>query len=275
MELFKSTRQQVLESYSEAKQSFEMETLPYHSTRQLEGRIVEEGSDTAFLIFQPQEVRFFSYGLGDRIALGPNQVPVTEADTNLAKGSSTNGATDFIIEGFGFHQRGLRIDYDEDMGDNWQPVDTDVVAAVNGERNIYDPGGVVSPPQLQSPYNLEEGILQHLLGLISIVCEWDRKRTKRLGIVDLMPHGGGHSMLRSNGLPTSENRYRVPEGLLWRRDGQPSSEFNVICRLERPLVIPLNLITFPGNEGTDMPAAAYLEIVIRVYGASIGVPTIP
>ena len=274
MELFKTTRQLVLEEYANARQAFEMETLPYHSTRQLMGTVVEVSADVAFLVFQPQEVRFFSYGLGDRIDLGPNQVAVTEADTNLAKGSSTNGATDFVIEGFGFHQRGVRIDYDGDLG-AWTPADVDAVAAVNGERNIYDPGGVISPPQLQSPYNLEEGIVQHMLGLISIVCEWDRKRTKRLGIVDLMPHGGGHSMLRSNGLPTSENRYRVPEGLLWRRDGQPSSEFNVIARLERTLVVPVNLIALPGSQSTDDPARVYLELVMRVYGASVSVPTIP
>lgn len=274
MELFKTTRQKVLESYSEAKQAFEMESLPYHSTRQLIGTVEgETATDNSFLVFRaPQTLRFFSYGLGDQIPLGPNQVNVTEAETNLAKGSSTNGATDYVIEGFGLHQRGTRIQYD-DLG-SYQP-DGNVALACGGERNIYDPGSILSPPQLQSPYNLEEGMFQHLIGLLSIVCEWDRKYSKKLGLVDLMPHGGGASMLRSNGLPTSENRYRVPEGLLWRRDGQPNSEFAAVVTLERDLVVPLNQIALPANETSDVPNYVYLEIVMRLYGVSVSLPTNP
>lgn len=273
MELFQTTRQKVLQAYQEAQQPFEASTQPYHSVRQLVGTVeADNPTDVGFVTFRAnQELRFFSYGLGDRITLGPNQVEVRESETNLAKGGSTNGASDFIIEGLGFHLRGARVQYD-DLG-AWEPSSDYVQGVAGGTINGYDPGSIVFPPQVQAPYLLEQGIIGGLTGLMSLQCEWDRTKYKKLGLVDLLPQAGAQSIMRGNGLPTSENRFRVPEGLIWRRDGQPAGEFAAIIRLERDLVVPINLVALPDNETTDLPTYVYLEVCMRLFGLHVQLPT--
>jgi len=276
MELFQTVRSKMLKAYGEAGQHFTAKTLPYHSTRQLQATIsqVESATATAFALFAAgQELRFFTYGLGDRLTLGANQVPVTEADTNLAKGGSTNGASDFVIEGFGVHARGLRVQYDGTDGWGQNTPGGAALDANNGDVAIYDPAAIIMPPQAQSPFNLEDGLLQHLAPLMSISAEWDRKSVIRLGTLDLMPRAGGGSMLRANGLPTSENRFKVPEGLIWRRDGQPDSEFAFVVKLERSLVVPISLLTLPGGESVTAPEYIYLELVVRLFGLSVELPS--
>ena len=272
-ELFKTVRSKVLEAYSEANTPFVCNTLPYHSTRQLVASVEGNVGDVAFAVFAAgQELRFFSYGMGDPLVLGANQSQARMSDTNLAKSSSTNGASDFIIEGFAMHARGVRVSYPDAAG--WGSPPTGNVALANvGSMNIYDPAAIFAPPQVQSPFNLEDGLLQHLAPLVSVKAEWDQSRTLALGTLDLLPRGGGGSMLRANGLPTSENRFRVPEGLIWRRDGQPDSEFAFVAKLERDLLVPISLVVLPGGSVADVPSAIYVEIVCRLYGLSVTLPS--
>jgi len=108
--------------------------------------------------------------------------------------------------------------------------------------------------------------------LMSLELEWDRKRYEKLGIIDLLPQAGAKSYLRANGQPSAENRYRIPEGYLWRRDGQPDSEFIARARLERPLVVPISLVTPPGGT-VATPTAIYLPLIMRVFGLSVDLPS--
>src|SRR4030042_1415527 len=273
MELFQTVRSKVLSAFEQAQVSFVANTLPHHSTRQLVGVVEQAVDDIAFVVFAAgQELRFFTYGLGDQIQLGPNQVNVTEADTNLAKGLSTNGASDFVIEGFAMLARGIRVAYPDTTG--WgAPPTGNVLDLSNGEVNTYDPAAIVCSPQAQSPFNLEDGLFQHLAPLMSVEAEWDRKTHLRLGTCDLFPQGGAASCLRSHGVPTSDNRFNVPEGLLWRRDGQHDSEFCLTCRLERTLVVPISLVTLPGGEAYDTPSHLYVELVARLFGLSVQLPS--
>ncbi len=90
-----------------------------------------------------------------------------------------------------------------------------------------------------------------------------------MGTLDLFPQGGARSLLRANGLPTSENRYNVPEGFKWGRPGGQDSQLVVRAVLRHPLIVPLNLISPPliSPSGTIVvPTQIDLEIVVRLYG---------
>lgn len=279
--LFQSQRTRALEAYAAAQQPFEASTLPYHSTLQLVGDVAAADAvdDLAFLYFAPgQELRFFSYGIGDQIPWGTSQLRSGESETNIAKALSTNGASDFIIEGLGMSSRALRVSYGATAQATWDagtgPGTGIIRDTLNGLVNIYDPAAIVVPPQCQSPFNLEDGLMQHLLPLLSLSLEWDRDRYNKLGTMDLLPRAGASSYLRSNGVPDSGNRFRLPEGFLWRRDGQPSSEFSAVVKLERGLIVPISLVTLPGaSSGTQLPEHVYLDLTMRVFGLSVKLPT--
>lgn len=281
---FKTQRERLLEAYAKAGQDITCRTIPYHSSAVFEFDVVNFAGASPGVGYavarKNQSVSLFQYGVGDQIFLGgTGNVRATEADTNLGKASSTNGAQDFVIEGVGFHSRGMRVGYAAGTGNLYDgtgtPTDPDVVLALNGDLPIYDPAATNMPPQGQSPFNLEAGMFQSLLGLISVDFLFDRKRVEKIGTVDVMPQAGAQSFLRANGVPENTNRYRIPEGYLWRRDGQPDSEFSATLTLQRALVVPINGI-LPYVTGATSPAAPttiWIEIVMRLFGLAIDLPS--
>lgn len=279
--LFQTQRSKVLALYRDAKQPFIASTMPYHSVRSLRFDVVE--SDTtnglAFAVArQGQVLDFFSYGVGDRISLANLQnYRATEAETNLAKGKSTNGAADFVIEGVGMSCRAMLVDYGSgstNLIPAITPSDADVISMLNGETPIWDPASIIMPPQGQSPSNLENGLFQSVLPFLSLEFEWDRKRTSKLGVCDLLPQGGAASYLRANGVPESDNRYEIPEGYVWRRDGEPDGEFLARTRLERAMVVPISLRTeVDVPTAFHAPLSIHLEILMRVYGLEVQLPS--
>lgn len=280
--LFKTQRQRMLEAYAKAGQEIVAHTIPYHSTAVFAFDIVnwtttpEPG--VAFAVARRnQRISFFTYGVGETVNLGGTvQRRATDAETNLAKGSSTNGAQDYIIEGVGFACRGARIQY---TGASLTAIsalttDTDVEAALVGDVAIYDPAAIISPPQLQSPFNLENGMFQALLGQASVEFLFDRKRVEKVGTLDLLPQAGAQSYLRSNGDPDSSNRYRIPEGYLWRKDGQADSELEVDVLLQNPVVVPINATTLWNASPSSVVATTlWLEVTMRLYGLGIDLPS--
>ena len=267
--MFQTAREKLLRTYDKAKADYIANTMPLHSTRTIKFDVTDYDlvNNVAYAVAREnQVVSFFDYGIGDNINLGPLSTTARECETNLAEGKSTNGSSDFVIEGVGFGCRGARIATDHDPGS-----DADVVAAAAGQAVMFDPGAIIAPPQLHSPFNLENGMFQALLGYLSLEFEWDRSRVEKLGVVDLLPQAGAASYLRANGEPASDNRYRIPEGYIWRRDGQPDSEFVARCRLDRAVVIPLNLTQY-GDEDVQ-PTAIYLEVVMRLFGLNLRLPS--
>ncbi len=277
--LFQTQRSKVLDLYRKAGQPFIASTQPYHCVRSINFEVTEVDSTNglAFAVARDnQRLDFFTYGVGDRITLG-NQVNIqaTEAETNLAQGKSTNGASDFIIEGVGLSCRAMYVNYASGSEVVATPVsDADVVAMFAGQVAIWDPAAIVMPPQGQAPANLEQGLFQGILPFLSLEFEWDRKRTEKLGVCDLLPQAGAASYLRANGVPESTNRYDIPEGYVWRRDGEPDGEFLARVRLERPLVVPLSLrgdIDTPTN--FQAPDNIVIELLMRVYGLEVQLPS--
>jgi len=281
--LFSSQRSRLLKGYKEANQAVVCATQPYHSTAVFKGEVVDADSTfapgVAFLKFAKNQVlSFFNYGLGDNVQLGGSAGAsvATDAETNLGKAASTNGAMDFVIEGIGFHTRGQRVQYATTGVPVSQVADPAVIAAVTGNGPIYDPAAILMPPQVQSPFNLEQGVFQSLLGISSLELTFDRQRIFPLGTVDLLPQAGGQSMLRANGLPTNDNRYRIPEGYLWRKDGMTDSDLLVTVTLQRDLIVPINRITnFHDTEGTSnfAPQFVWVECVLRLFGLGVNMPS--
>ncbi|HXK20821.1 MAG TPA: hypothetical protein VNG33_23580, partial [Polyangiaceae bacterium] len=157
-----------------------------------------------------------------------------------------------------------------------QVADAAVQAALSGNTPIFDPAAIVMPPQGQSPFNLENGIFQALLGQCSLEFLFDRARIFKLGTLDLLPQGGAQSLLRANGMPSNDNRYRIPEGYLWRKDGMDDCELTVTATLQRDLVVPINrLVNFHDTEGTSnfAPAKMHLECVMRLFGLGVNMPS--
>lgn len=266
--LWEPQRQEVTRAYEKYGAPYIVSTKPYHSTRTLRLDLVDhdDTAQYAYLIARPQKLEFFAYGVGDNVRFGSVQRTANDADTNLAKSRSTNGAADLVIEGIGFHCRGYRAEDGSAAPFDGGGADTDVVAAIAGERPIVDPSSIYLPPQVYSPFNLENAIFNGLLGYLSVELEWDRGRVEKLGTMDLFPQAGGASLLRSNGLPASKNRYAIQEGYLWKGDGKADSELIVRVQLEEAVVIPVTLNDDPEDAATVRPSRVDVDLVCRLFG---------
>jgi len=77
-------------------------------------------------------------------------------------------------------------------------------------------------------------------------------------------------MLRANGVPENSNIYRIPEGYLWRRAGQPDSEFTANLTIQRQLVVPINgivpYVTGSGQAADALPTTIWMEVTMRLFG---------
>jgi hypothetical protein len=249
-----------------------------------------------------QRVEWFSSPLGQPVAgsqaaftppgtaqVSINAITSLEDDTNISKPRSTNGSEDYIIEGMSVTSRSVRAAFlavditamnallgIQTSGAAVAP-DADLTGLQTGQVPIYDPGALLIPPQVQSPINLENTLLSAIAPHIGIEFEWDRGRVEKIGTLDQVPEGAAKSFLRANGDPRTDNRYKIPEGYIWRRDSQPDSEFIVRGTLLRSVAIPVSGITFPsGVSGTPtgrMPAIVSLDLCLRVHGLAVKLPS--
>jgi hypothetical protein len=291
--LFESQRSRMIRTFKDAGRPFLANTMPYHSSRVLWFNVVNvnQGATRPYayaVARQGQLLEFFGYGVGEDWVQIPGVgtgAVATEAETNLGKAKSTNGAQDFVIEGVGFHCRGLRMYLPQTAGqtptggqlfdptdyvDAGQTIDPSVFSSFTSSAIIMDPGGIVAPPQMFSPFNLEQAMFQAVMGYMSLVFEWDRRRTEKITITDLLTQAGGSSYLRSNGEPSSKNRYCIDEGYLWRRDGETDSEFISKVRLENDVVIPIDIPTTPEDGAVSVtPSLIGLDLTMRLYGLTL------
>jgi hypothetical protein len=67
---------------------------------------------------------------------------------------------------------------------------------------------------------------------------------------------------------------RIPEGLLWRRDGQTDSELIVKATLDRDVVIPTSGVLSPFDGATLLfPQSVVLDMSMRLYGLECRLPS--
>lgn len=282
--LFSTQRTRVLNAYKEAQIPFDAGTKPYKSTLPLVFTVVEPHPTAAPTMAHAvaklgQNLAFFGYGIDDAIpsgaAAGATRV-ADASDTNLSKAKNTNGAEDYIIESVSCSHKGCRIVYSEDDFGAETVTDQDVLDAYAGAAEMYDPASLAMPPQVMSPFNLEQGLFNAIAPMMQFTFEFDRKRIIEIGTLDEVPEGAAKSFLRSNGDPRTDNRYKVPEGYLWRKEGQVDSEFICRVQLRQAVVVPISLIA--GLLGLSplarpIPSRIVLDLIVRVHGLSVAPPT--
>jgi hypothetical protein len=287
---FQTKREQALASYKAQGANFIARTTPYHSVQFVQWDVVDfdaaPAPGVAYLVARAgQELNFFSYGVGDRISVsqgviaGQVQLNATEAETILTKGKSTQGAADFVIEGIGLSHRGTRQIFQEGTSLTAlqaTSADPSVRAMFQGLNLFLDPAAMISSPLIQSPFNLEDTLWNALAPGLRLNFEIDGAQTAlaKIGPCDIMPQAGASSMLRANGIPDTQNRFRIPEGILWRRDGETDSELIVKARLDRDVValLPGTVSAFDGATVLH-PDFVILDLSMRLYGLELRLPS--
>ncbi len=281
--LFMTQRRRIIEAYREAKEPFSASTKPYKSTVTFNYRFTNliVASSVAWLIADGQQATdWFGYKIGDTVpgngltALAYR--PATEGDTNLSKARTTNGAEDFVIEGMSASHRGTRCDFFS-SGGAFPPniTDAQVSNALSAAMPMVDPGSLYVGPQVYSPFNLEDVLYRALAGIVSIEFQWDRGKIVKIGTLEQIPEGAANSYLRASGEPSTNDRYRIPEGYLWRREGQPDSEFIVRGQMTDPVAVPLLVVLGPSatTPAQIYPTRIFLDCVMRLHGLSVKLPS--
>jgi hypothetical protein len=287
--LFQTQRKKVIEAYKAAGEPFVASTKPYKSTVSFQWTRANTitASSVAWLIARAnQRLQWFSYKIGDVVPGNANLVTpyraALEDDTNISKARTTNGAEDFVIEGMSASNRSIRISYASGdggtgagTGNTADVTDADALNALKAGVPIYDPGALYVPPQIQSPFNLESGLYRAMAGHVSIEFEWDRGRIVKVGTLEQVPEGAANSYLRAVGEPSTNDRYRIPEGYLWRREGQPDCEFVVSSILQEPVAVPILNVAVPASVTPTVAVlgVVMLDVVMRLHGLSVKLPS--
>lgn len=285
-EQFLTQRAKVMQAYAETKQPFVATTKPYKSTVSFTfnaTNLIAAATTVWYVAPAGIPLAWFGYKLNDVVPSTGAQVTGTaayrsanEADTNISKARTTNGAEDFIIEGMSCSCRSVRAGWSSTFGVPTSLTDPTVSFAVLGNNPIYDPGAMYLPPQIQSPFNLEMGLFRHLGPYVAVEFEWDRARIVKMGTLDQIPEGAANSYLRASGEPSTNDRYRVPEGYIWRREGEPDCEFIVRGTLQDPLCVPALRVAVPTTAtvaDVENPAIVNLDVVLRLHGLSVKLPS--
>jgi hypothetical protein len=276
---FQTQKSKLIAQYDALGVPYEAKTKPYISTQQLSLQVVDTFPSVITMghavLRAGQFFFWFGYKLGDSIPYGPGQTTrvAVESDTNLTKARMTNGIEDMVVEGVSATLKSQRLDYASTV---YSGVDPDVINAYAGKAIIYDPAALATPPQQFSPFTLEKAIYSAIAPAVAVEFQWDRRRIEAIGRLDQFVEGGGKSFLNANGDPRTDNRYRIPEGYLWRREGQPDSEMVVRGFTPEAVVVPISLIIPPNNSAlttNSAPKDLFLDVTVRLHGLSLSLPS--
>lgn len=269
-----TAREKLVKPYLDRNEPHEFRTTPVSVTGQFVANVVAGANGICWAVFAKQTVKVGRKGMGDDIAYGRTLSEAQASDTNLQRGGSTDGARDMAIEGIQISGLGSLVDYYGEAtpaAPLWgtAPTNETIVAALQGTEALIDPFGLVVPAQLQSPYLLEDTLYQSLMARTSVELVLDTSRPFRLGCARLFPGSAGASMLKSSGLPEVANSFLFKEGILWQRDGQADSDLVVNMTLDRPLVLAMSQVTFPGGNAVATPLHVYQRFAIDLLGVSV------
>jgi hypothetical protein len=281
---FSSARKTLLEQYDKDNIVFLATTRPYKSTVQFTFDVVVGlgGPPTVMahaILRANQNVEWFGYGIGDQIPNGPAGVFRRAAgdDTNQSRGRRTNGVEDFVIEGISLTRKGIRIAYpDADVpAAVTASNDPDVIGMYEGTTESDDPGSLLFPPEAESPLTLRDVFGQAILPQCAVQFVWDRRRFIPIGTADQIPEGGAKSFLQANGVPETMNRYKIPEGYVWRRTDKPDGDFVAQGQIGNPRGIPVTNIALSGSiDPADLVQASqiFVDVAMRVHGLGLAQP---
>lgn len=271
--------------YEKAGRPYLVNSRPYESCLPwlaaiVAGQNIGVGLPTsgAFVFRANQINEYFGYG---RAAQGTGNTQVLLDDTTLSTGRRTNASEDFVIEGISATHRSTRIGYAPASITNSGFVDPDVVAALSAAPNsngpvIYDPTALYVPAVIQSPVNLESALWEALKPHVFLEMVWGNKRTEQIGTLDEIPEGAAKSLLKASGVPSVDNRFKVPEGYLWRGNNSTDQDFIVRATLARAVVVPFAQAVFPSaNIAAAGQAPTYLamDVKMRLHGVAFAYPS--
>lgn len=282
-ELFQTKRQDLLNAYKRNNVPFLATTRGLHSVRSLLFEVVNlspagPAATLGYLVARRgQQLVFFNYGINESIELaGELNHRATEGDTSLTKGSRTTASADLSIEWITMHPRAIKAQYIL-AGHETEFVvgvpDPVLAQALTGQVAMVDPFGLIVPADVGSSATLQHVLYQAIAPHLTCRFEWDNAdRTEKIGTCDQFVEGGGASYLNSNGEPSVNNRFRIPEGFLWARESQPASELQVICQLQNDVVIPFTPIPPPQLAVQPVMENVWVEICMRLGGMLLRVP---
>lgn len=289
---FVTQRKLLIDGYVAKGGAFVAQTKPYKSTATIMFDVVDAyGGPPATMAHavaaRQQEVRWFDFAQGQNVndPLAGRGFPAPGSWTNQGKASETNGNADMVIEGISVSYRPPRFIYDPTADAPPSPLSSAYVKTMYfgiGSPGadpvpvvVVDPAALASPPQLGSPFNLEQAIAAAIAPSLYLLLQWNKEQTEYIGSADEIPEGGARSYLRANGQPRVDNRYKIPEGYLWRHPGEVDSQFNVLGRLGEGLVVPLNAIPLFAQTPADitLPTKIAVDIVMRVHGIQLRRPS--
>lgn len=268
------SRRELLDLYKKENLVFRATTRPYKSTASIVFDVVTPlGGPPAVMAHAiaraNQNPEWFGYGIGDQIPLGGGLTKTAAPDdTNQSRGRRTNGVEDFVIEAISATCKGVRCEYAAaDIPGAVLAGDPDARALYTGNSLIVDPGALVAPPQVGSPLNLKQTLMQAITPNLAITFTWDRGRVIPIGTLDQIPEGGAKSFLEANGNPQATNRYKAPEGYLWRRADKPDGDFVVTGQVASRVGIPITAIALAGAAAPlVLPVRVYVDVTLRVHG---------
>jgi hypothetical protein len=110
---------------------------------------------------------------------------------------------------------------------------------------------------------------------LAIQFTWDRRNIIPIGTLDQIPEGGAKSYLHAHGVPETMNRYKIPEGYIWRRADKPDGDFAVQGLVTDPVLIPINNIAFAASvDPANLVQATqiFVDIALRVHGLGLNQP---
>lgn len=274
-DLFQTKRSELLALYAKNGVPFLATTRGLHSVRSLAFTVTDFDPTTRFgflVAARGQQLVFFNYGINESIELaGETAHRASEADTSLTKGSRTTASADLSIEWITMHPRALKVRYGSTAP--FLSPGTVPAAALAGQVAVVDPLANVIPADVGASATLHHVLYNAVAPHLTCRFEWDNAdRTEKMGTCDQFVEGGGAPYLYANGEPSVNNRFRIPEGFLWAREGQPASELQVICRLEEDVVIPFRGVAQVSGEVTPSLLNAYVEITMRLGGMLLRVP---
>jgi len=209
----------------------------YYSVIRFSGTVSVVGANTLVTWQGGTELRPFSYRIQDPLTtagfpagFGPAAL-ATQADTNLVKASETLAGEQLLVHGIS-----LMPTLTTDTG-AWSYLNDNMstVISMDGDQRRYRLGRPFMIPASGGSYGFPSSVITPFA-----IGAW------------------------SNGVPDIANYYPFPEPLVWTSSGQTDSNFNVVMRLERTVVVEApTASTSPAESGLDF--GAYVDIMVRLH----------
>ena len=229
---------------SAASRSTIASSAPYYSRVFLTADTVEAPVGTfTYTLPQGREVRAFGYAKTDVIE-GSAALKATPADTNLMNKGQTLAGQTVLIQGVSILAQGLT---DFEFARRAMP-EVSASISLNGDNQTMEMG---------TPLNLPGIGGLNGWGATGVI-------TPPLG------SSSDFAKLGSNGLQTSENFRRVPEGLIWRPAGSTDGTLVVKLRVERPIVIvAVARAAAAGIAAFTPPAVLTLDLMVHLICVAV------